>query len=450
MLIEGGLVWQESRGFTRSDVVVQGEKIAAVVRPGEASAGKARRIDASGLHVVPGLIDPHVHLRDPGLTDKEDFFTGTRAAAAGGVTMVLDMPNTIPVPNTLEAFLAHRENAAAKAVVDFNHWASPTRPDEVQTIAAAGAAGFKFFMIGGAYPYDDPDVVIPMSDPGRIHKVMTAVADTGRLCLVHPHNDALWHAVRGPYLEERHTTPADWAQAQAFAGSANQISSIALLLVLAKATGCRLQVLHINSPAIIEFVRAMKGAGYIATYEQNPSAVFGYGRWSGPSTDPRVIEALIDGTIDVIGSDHAPHLPAEVARGDENAFDSVGEGMAILEYMLSLYLTEISGHGPLHLHRLIELLSTNAAKAIGVYPRKGTILPGSDADLTLIDLKAERTISAERLYTKCAYTPYEGRKVIGAPVVTIVRGQVVMKHGEVVDTPGCGQFIAPLSAGTSW
>lgn len=445
LVIKGGSVWQEGQNFVDANIAID-DGVIIGIGAGEGDFPDAERVvDASGLKVIPGLIDTHIHLRDPGFTYKEDYETGTRAAAAGGVTMVVDMPNTDPVPNTAERFRAHRENAATKALVDFNHWAAPTNIDEIAAIAAEGAMGFKFFMISHDYPYDNPDQFISLSDPYRIYQTMTEIAATGRPCLVHPHNQNMWMSLVDLYENQDLKTPEHREEAYRFADNFIQTSAVASLLFLARSTGCDLRVLHNNWTPLLDFVRTMKLAGYRATFEQNPWAVFGFGVKDQVTDVDEVWTSLSDGTIDVIGSDHAPHSREEVAKAQENAFRSVIVSITLEEHLLAMYLTEINGAGRISLYRLVELLSTNVAKHIGVYPKKGTLKVGSDADITLIDMDKEGVIDAARLYSKCGITPYEGWLLKGMPVGTLVRGRFVMEDGEVIGEPGYGKFTRPLA-----
>ena len=446
LVVEHGEVYVDQSGFKNATLVVDAGKLAGVLEPGE-TAPQARRVfDADGLKVIPGLIDTHSHFRDPGFTYKEDYETGTRGAAAGGVTMTVDMPNTDPVPNTLDRFRDHRANAKSKALVDFNHWASPTRLDQIAPIASEGAAGFKFFMLSHHYPYDNPEQFISLSEPYRILETFTEIAATGRPCLVHPHNQDMWSPLTESYVSEGRTKPVDREAAYRFADNFLQTSAEASLLLLAKTTGCNLRLLHNNYVPIIEFVRKMKSIGYTAVIEQNPWAIWGKGMPDQITEDDQVeiFRSLADGTVDIIASDHAPHSTEELLESRDDAFNSVVSSLTVLELMLPLYLTEINGAGRITLERLIELLSTNVAKHLGVYPRKGAITVGADADLTIIDMNKEMTVDATKLESKCGNTPYDGFDLTGLPVATVVRGSFVMEGGEVVGSPGYGEFIPPL------
>jgi dihydroorotase (multifunctional complex type) len=423
-----------------ADLLIADGKIAAI-RTGEPIPAADRTIDADGLVVLPGLIDTHLHAREPGYTHKEDFTTASTAAAAGGVTMFVDMPNTDPPPDTLERFLEHRSLAEAKAVIDFNHWAMPTVISEIPKIAEAGAFGFKFFMKSAHYPYGDD---ISIVDHGRILETFRAIAATGKRCVVHPHNQDIWELKTAEWTTQGRTTPADWNAVTYGDADIIETTPIALLAILADAVGVDLRILHIQGRPQLRVVRMMKAAGFGFTAEANPWGVF--------RIDPLAIqtpadveanwEALRDGTIDLIASDHAPHTRDEQTDAEQqNAFQSVIAAYPLAEHYLSLYLTEVA-KGRLTLRRLVELVSENPARHLGLYPAKGAIGVGSDADLVLVDLDAEAVLGdSYPVYSKMGFTPLAGRRVKGRPVYTIVRGQVVMEYGQLQVKPGFGRFV---------
>jgi dihydroorotase len=172
--------------------------------------------------------------------------------------------------------------------------------------------------------------------------------------------------------------------------------------------------------------------------------MFGKGISEVVIDEPRIWESLNDGTIDVLASDHAPHATEEWLKSREDAFNSVVSSLTIIESMLSLFLTRINEGAPFTVDRLVQLFSTNVAKHLDVYPRKGTIEVGSDADLVLVDMAKHGVIEASRLYSKCKNTPYDGWKVTGMPVMTLSRGRVIMQDGEVTGEPGGGRFVQPI------
>jgi Amidohydrolase family len=256
----------------------------------------------------------------------------------------------------------------------------------------------------------------------------------------------MWMSLANLYEEQGRTTPEDREEAYRFADNYIQNSAVAALVFLANTTGCDLRVLHNNWSPLLRLVRALKAAGYHAVFEQNPWATFGFGVAGQVTDEDDLWASLSDGTIDLIGSDHAPHSQEEVSKAIKgNAFRSVIVAITLAEHMLGMYLTEVNGQGRITLDRVVQLFSTNPAKNAGVYPQKGTIRVGSDADIALIDMEKEIVIDPARLYSKCGITPYEGQRLKGMPVMTILRGSVIMEDGVVTAEPGYGRFTPPLA-----
>lgn len=446
LILKNGSVWTERASFIDAHVGIKDGKIAVISASAEdlVAGPRTQTLDCSGLKIIPGLIDTHSHMRDPGFTYKEDYQTGTMGAAAGGYTMVVDMPNTDPVPTTVERFTAHRANAKSKALVDFNHWASPTRTDQVPGIAKEGAMGFKFFQINSKYPYDNPEQWV--EHPWDIYRIMTAVASTGRPQLVHPHNQTMWNKVVEQYKAEGRTTSPDREEAFIFGDNFIQKSAISTLFMIAKVTGCNLRILHNNYAPVLDFVRLMKSGGYDAWIESNPWGLWGTGiPGQPPEYEAQYMwDALNDGTVDIIASDHAPHSDAEVAQALVNAFDSTLGSIVTLEHALALFLNEVNTKKRITFDRVIQLMSVNVARHLGVYPKKGAILVGSDADLAIVDTDRVETITKESLKTKCANSPHLGKTLRGWAVHTIVRGTFVQRDRKIVGQPGYGEFQRPL------
>jgi dihydroorotase (multifunctional complex type) len=453
LLIRNGKVYTED-GFRDLDVGVFGGKIALVGEPGVAVDAK-NIVDAAGKHVLPGIIDWHTHLREPGLTHKEDFQTGTAAAAAGGVTMVCTQVNTDPVPDTVEHYRLQVDLAEKKSLVDFNILACPLAYEGgwVPKLAAQGAGWFKFFQKCAAYPYSTP---ASTSDTVRILKAFQAVAETGKFVAVHPWDHFFWdEAVRIVESAGLPMTLKNWrhhtyTEAE-MAGAAYQ------LYYLAKKAGVRWYALHAWHAGYIDLVRMAKAEGIIdviASIEMMPAIdasddVYDprSGDWipvghdAAPDAD-YLWAAVRDGTIDLLGSDHAPHTRDEY-HPDDPLHTPAGYGM--LDWYGHLLLDYVN-QGRLSLERLVEVTSVNGAKAFGFYPRKGSNLPGTDADFTICDMDREWTIDSKKIYAKCQLSPYHGRKLKGMVTHTIVRGSVIMQNGEVIGTPGFGTFVVPGEA----
>lgn len=447
--VAGGTVHTPG-GPVRADVLVGKGKVVGLVGPDEEVSG-TEVIDASGLQVIPGLVDMHAHTRTPGYEYKEDFFTSSQAAAAGGITTFTDMPNVEPPTDTVDLLQAKRDIAARDCLIDWGHLVSPTRLEEIPKLAAAGATGFKIFQVSGGYPHDPR---IAMGESERVYAAFEEIAATGLHCSVHPFNQPLMDLLteqafakglpkNQQTFSEIYTNPLVWS------------SGVAVLLELQRVTGARLHLLHTHSDASLELIRAAKARGQRVTcaidpkyYHLNRDHVAEQGARCAPggviSENPARLEAiwraLDDGTIDTIDSDHAPHTLEDLQRFSEDPWTGPF-GSPQYEYMLSLVLTDVH-EGRITLARALQLLCEHPARIIGAYPRKGALQVGSDADLVLVDLNEEVHPSDEKTYSKVGWTPYNGWTFKGAPVLTMLRGRVIAEAGKVVGERGYGQYLS--------
>ncbi len=445
-------------GIVRASIAINEGKIVAL--GSEANMPKAEKvIDATGQGkvVMPGFIDTHAHFRDPGFTHKEDIETGTKAAAAGGITLAVDMPNVNPVPNTLERFEAWKTDAKNKAVVDFGHNASGTVVEEIPKIAKAGAFGFKIFQlidVAREYPHMTGTGI---RDEGHLFQLFKAVSKTGLVVLVHPNNQSVYEAISKEYFEREEVDHRGYARCLVSYGSTAIMLGISTLILLQKATSVKLHILHVDLRDAWEMVRNARASGQDISTEVNPAPLFLTGEWEaveklGPFSLGRYTraedvaatwKAINDGTATVIGTDHAPHHKSEKEVGWTNMFKAPGGRPIIQEYM-GLLLDAVN-RGMVSMERVIQLCSENVARRFGVFPRKGCVDVGSDADLVVADLKKKHTFTRDGVLSKCGYTCFEGREVQGFPVMTIVRGNIVMQDGEILAKPGFGEFVRPLA-----
>jgi dihydroorotase len=409
-----------------------------------------------GKIVLPGIVDLHSHIRDPGYTYKEDFETGSRAAAAGGVTMFVDMPNVEPPTDSLKTFEAKKKIAGKKSIVDFNHFVFPRIP-EIPKVAKAGAAGFKIFMVRGAYPHD-PRICV--EDHGELYRAFVAIEETGLPCLVHPSNMSLFETFYEQHRRDEPKDPKFISFGKAYIEEEIYGSSVSVLVMLAKRSGVRLHLVHTHSEMAIGILREAKAAGYDITAQADPKYFITTKdelRRLGPLVLPggllsqhrveTVWDALRTGVIDVLATDHAPHTRDEVEKMMAKDPWKAPFGCPQLEHYLSVFLNEVN-RGTISLAQLVRVASANPARIINIYPKKGVIQVGSDADLVVVDMKGEKKLTSDKVYTKVGWTPYEGRKVKGVPVATIRRGEIIMQDGDVVGKPGSGKFIAPLGRAT--
>jgi dihydroorotase len=454
LLIRGGTV-VSATGRDPADVAIQGETIAALLPPGS-NATADRTIDATGKHVLPGAIDVHSHHREPGFTHKEDIVTATSAAAAGGVTTSFAMPNVQPPPNTadrLDAMLALYEE---RALIDWNINAAATVPAELPALASRGIAAFKVFMVvdtGRDYPHMPG---IGVHDHGKLLEIFEAVGPTGLPLMVHPHDQALMAHIEQGFWDRGERDALAYARAYAAYDGIIWDTAVAVLLRLQKATGTPLHLLHTQSIGVVDQLRSAKAAGQRVTAELNPWAVFLGNDWATierlgsyalsyyvpeKNTEP-LWAALADGTIDLISTDHAPHTRAEKEPGWTDGWKA-HTGTPSTQFYVPLLL-DAAAAGRISLERLVELVATAPARVFRL-AAKGSLEPGFDADVAIVDLDRELEIRDDIVLSKIGWTPYAGRRVRGVVETTLVRGRVVYEDGNVVGAPGWGRQARPAS-----
>ena len=400
--------------------------------------------DATGLHILPGAIDVHVHFRDPGYPHKEDWESGTAAAAFGGVTTVFDMPNTIPPTGTAEVLADKHTIAAAKAHIDYGLYGllGDDTIDNAPELVEGGIIGFKLYM-GNTFGK------IPSPSTGAMLEAFEVVAPTGKRVSLHAETNSI--------MERRQTRMMQAGRSDVFAHLAARpavvaVEAVSRAAILAEWTGARIHILHISSAEELRPLREAKARGVDVTGETCPHYLLlstdDYERFPGIMTvNPPVREArnreplwaaLADGTIDVIATDHAPHAPEEKTRNDSWTVDC---GFPGVETQMPLMLTAVN-EGRMSISDYVRKSAFNPARIWGLYPRKGALVPGADADIAIVDIKREMTIEDAKLHSRAAITPWQGRKVKGVPLHTLVRGRFVVKDRELVtDTKGWGRSV---------
>jgi len=449
LVIKNGRVYTPM-GFVDASVNIENGKIMSITKlPSELQADRV--IDARGNFILPGMFDMHVHFRDPGAPEREDFESGTRSAAAGGVTTVADMPNTVPSVVSPEAFKEKREIVEKKALVDFAlvAGAGAVSGETLLSLAEAGAAAFKTFMISRFKELAASD--------GQMLDNFTVIAKTGRPCLVHAENENIvsWGLEKAKALGR--VDPLAYAE---FRPPIAEVEATMRTILLAEETSVRLHICHMTAKGAVDSLAWAKTRGVKATGETSPNYLllssdalkeFGpYAKIDPPLRSPEhresLWEALRKGVLDVIASDHAPYTREEKERGWEDIFESPSGSVGV-ETTLPLMLDSVN-RGLLTLERLVEAFSTNPAKILGLYPKKGIISIGADADLIIVDMKRDFEIRGENLHSKQKTTPFEGYRGRGALLSTILRGETIMENGEVTGRPGYGTFLTPLNMKT--
>ena len=423
LIVKGGTVWTTG-GLADVDVAVRDGRIAAI---GDFEAGAAAQIvDAAGLTVLPGVVDTQVHFREPGNEHKEDLESGTRAAALGGVTAVFEMPNTNPSTTTPEALQDKLDRAAGRAWTDhaFFVGASPENADQLGELERLpGCCGVKMFMgssTGNLLVADDADV-------------RRVLANGTRRVAVHAEDEPRLIARQGERVEGDPTSHPVWRD------EVTAFTATRRLLNLARETGRRVHVLHVTTA---EEVAMLADAKDIATCEVTPQHLTlvapdcyerlgTYAQMNPPIRGQQHNDGLWvgvrDGVFDVVGSDHAPHTSEEKAQ----AYPASPSGMPGVQTQLPLLLDPVNA-GRLTLARLVDLVCSGPARIYNI-AGKGRIALGYDADFTLVDLKATREITSDWLASKCGWSPFEGMTVTGWPMGTIIRGNVVMRDGELAN-----------------
>jgi allantoinase len=444
IIIENGVVVLPS-GITPSSIVINGGRIIGIMKSSEPDADQV--IDAKGKLVLPGMIDMHVHLRDPGFPERENFESGTRAAAAGGVTTVIDMPNTVPATVTLDAFKEKKSIAENKSLVDFGFigGAGEVPKENIIALTEAGATGFKSFLIARFKELAASDYTL--------FKHMKLLGELDRPLMVHAENGVMVDKFMEEAVASGRTDPIAHCD---FRPDICEIEAVMRTVILAAETDVHLHICHMSAGGSVDILEWAQTMDQMVTGETSTNYLLftketmlergPYAKVDPPlrtmDDQVRLWEALNDGVIDILASDHAPYTKEEKEMGWENIYDAPSGGV-VIETTLPLMLDAVN-NDKISLERLVEVFSTNPAQLNGLYPKKGDISLGADADIVICDMKKPFHIKGENLHTIQKITPYEDIQGKGMPVMTLVRGKVVFNDGQVLGKPGYGVFQSPL------
>ena len=412
-----------------------------IVDIGKTPLKAEKTIDAKGNLVLPGLIDVHVHFRDPGMTYKEDFESGSHAAANGGFTTILDMPNTIPPTNTAKAFQGKLQIASKKSIVDFGLHAGISDLKEIEKVSALKPASFKIFM-----DTDDGgflnEAFKTISELYKIEKRDINIQNNSNLTkpviTLHAENKDIVNQCTEQLKSKEQNNPSDYALARP---SVAEEVAVAQAIALTYHYQTKTHFCHVSTQKSLEMINISKSFLNNISNEITPQHLFldssafkKFGNLAKTNPPLREYSEKISwenlDQIDLIGTDHAPHSIEEKKKG---VWDS-SPGIPNLEVVLKLLLTEYS-RKKISLESIKRLLCENPAKIFNLN-NKGFIKVGMDADLVIIDLKKEGIINSEEFYSKAHYTPFEGIKYKGAPIMTICRGKLVMDNNNVHQNQG--------------
>ena len=427
-------------------IYIEGERIAAFSdTPGDFRFG--RHIDARNKLVFPGAIDSHVHsLSYPG----EGFGNSTKAACAGGVTTIIDMPVDAPAgiatPEALKKKIAEVEKESHVDVALLGSVKNDTL-EHITGLSEAGACGFKLSLFD-----TDPDRFPRVSD-GRLLEAFARIAETGLTAGVHAENDEIIKDLISQYQKEGKTYPLAHCQTRP---EVSETESVLKGLEIARAAGVRFHLYHISCSRAIDLAQYYRKDGnpvtietcphYLIFSEKDMESLKGKLRINPPvrkkGESERLWQKLQSGQIDCVSSDHAP-WPVE-KKNKSSIFDNAS-GAPGVETLLPLLFSEGVSKSRISVFKLAEAVMENPAKIFGLFPQKGTLSIGSDADITVFDPRQKWTVRAEELHSIAGWTPYEGMEVTGKVDTTIVRGKIVYHKGEITDGQGHGRFIHPLN-----
>jgi len=425
-IIEGGLIIDDGiiTGITKDPHLPQADRV----------------IDAKGKPVLPGTIDGHCHLSSPPDTPE----SSSKAGAKGGFTTLLDMPPEVPIFNR-EEYLAKKQRYAGNCYLDYSLHGAAASGYPAGSLSGQieeGATGIKFFVSNAGLGW-------PQTYDGDIIEGFKEIAGVNGVALIHAENDQI---IRDNFKRLKAVGRKDFPAYLEVRTRIAEVEAGKRMIQYLEETGCRGLIVHTSIPDTVYRAAEARIRGVRVNVETCPQYLYlttddvkgkgPFAKFAPPARDKETVlkvrELLAKGWIDTVATDHAPYLKEEKEAGLGDMLDAPN-GIPGLEPFLSLLLNGFND-GWLGLERLAAVTSENPAKIFGLYPKKGALRVGSDADLVIVDMDREVTIRNEDQITACGWTPYDGFKVKGAPVLSVLRGRVIMEDGEVVGEKGYGEY----------
>ncbi len=450
VLKNGTVVTGEGLVKPGAGVAIDGEQIVSIGYDSNLPDGD-QTYDVGGNFIAPGIVDCHVHTREPGDEHREDWMHATRSAAAGGVTSIIAMPNTDPVVDNPETLKHVYKLIEENAVVDAQSYGlvSDDNVDQLEPLVEAGAVGFKCFLMsggGGQYDWGSPD-------DGQLLEAMQEISSLGARVGFHEENDEIINHFSDKYQSEGKTHPKWHARA---AGPIAEQEAISRICLFSEYTDCPVHMFHESSGSGAELVMRAKDRGVDVTAETMPHYLQltiddldekgSAGRVNPPLRTKKEQQLLWEvgikgGAIDCIATDHAPYTDKEKGMEDphQSTWNTVS-GFVGLETQVPAMLTLVN-QGYISYEKWIQMHSRRPAEIWGLYPKKGSLRPGTDADIVVFDPDAEWTLDRQDLHSKSNVTPYHGETFVGKVTLTFVRGNIVFEDGVVVGKPGDGKVI---------
>jgi allantoinase len=449
LIVRNGTVVTSDTTF-EADLAISEGKFVAIAAPGKLGLSAAEEFDATGLHVLPGVIDGHVHFREPGLEYKEDWRTGSTAAVHGGVTTVVEMPNTMPTTDTPENVELKRRLAEETSYVDFGIIGLLVQDSvpAIRPMAEAGVVGYKCFLgetIGN----------IPAPDDGMMLDGLREIAATGLRIGFHAENNEIMQHLIRKFKEEGRSDPQAHVDSRP---ALAEVESIQRMGLFARHTGTRIHIFHLSSRDGLDMIDEWRAKGVDVTTETGAHYIFKRAedmdqtgvrlrmnppvRWGSEGHGDYLLQGLRDGRVDQIATDHSPHTPEE--KLTDNIWTAIS-GFPGVETSVSYFLTYGVNAGRMSLQELVRATSDGPARTWDMWPQKGAIRLGSDGDLTIVDLKKAGVFRDDDLHSKNHVTPFDGDSYTGEPVGTIIRGQIIMREGEIVGQ-AAGRMVRPWAS----
>jgi dihydropyrimidinase len=450
ILIKGGTV-VTATDLYQGDVFIDGERISTIGTSLDVAADRV--IDASGKYVLPGGIDCHTHLDMPfgGTTSADDFESGTVAAAFGGTTCVVDFAIQYKGQTLQYARDSWMKKAEGRAAIDYGfHMIITDLTDQVEsemdTLVREGVTSFKLFM---AYPG------VFMSDDATIFRALLRTGKNGGTICMHAENGGVIDVLVKKALAEGKTAPKYHALTRPARAEAEATHRA---IAMAEMADVPIYIVHLSAPEALEMVTEARDRGLPAFAETCPQYLFlSYENYEEPGFEgakyvmspplrpkegqERLWRGLAFNDLQAISTDHCPFCMKEQKTLGQDDFSKIPNGAPGIETRMSLVYDGGVRQGRISLNRFVELTSTSPAKIFGLFPRKGTIAPGSDADIVIFDPSRTTTLKAKNLHMKVDYNPYEGRTVTGVTETVLSRGRVIIDNGKFTGKPGAGSFL---------
>lgn len=446
ILRKGEIVTEQ--GTSRGDIAIKNGKIAEIAADIAGAAGD-EEIDATGLHILPGLIDVHVHLNEPGRTEWEGIATGSQSLAAGGVTTFFDMPlNSDPPTICREAFFRKKELADEKAMIDYGILGGlvPDNLENLHDLHECGAIGFKAFMSNsGIKEFSHVDDISLLAG-------LKIISQLDSVAMLHAESQAITSYLGNEAVKAGRVSPRDY---EASRPVISEIEAVEKAMAMAEVTKCKVHIVHASSSEVVKRVQQAKERGIDATVETCPHylslTVEDIEKWgaiakcSPPVHNKEAVESLwqavFNQEVDMVASDHSPSSPElkEITK-DKNIFTAWG-GISSAQSTLNVLLEEGYWRRGLPLEAIVRLTAANPAKRFGIYPKKGKIAVGSDADFVIVDLNQSFVLKKEDLLYKHPVSPFIGKKFRGKILYTLLRGKKVFAEGKAISGNIQGQMV---------